>query len=77
LLGVRIFHTHGRRTIIPTALQLGCKSWVTLHPPLDTSGLQPVLNDPDWDERMQRLLAAIGPGPLVGRPSPQHLGTTA
>jgi hypothetical protein len=77
LLGVRVLRTDQRRTIIPTALQLGCKSWVPLDPPLDTTGLQPVLDDPEWDERMQMLLAAIEPGPVARRRSPQDFGTTA
>ena len=38
----------------------GCKSWITLHQPIDTSGARPVMSDHTYNERVrvtQRILS--------------------
>jgi hypothetical protein len=55
VLGVRLFRRAKPMMLAPTLEQLGCKSWVDLTPPLTTEGLQSVLEEDDWTERLQRL----------------------
>jgi hypothetical protein len=66
MLGVRVFRTDAPWTLIPTALQLGCTSWVALEPPLPTQALRPCLDDAEWNKQMQLLEVALAPACGMG-----------
>jgi hypothetical protein len=55
VLGVRVFRTDTAWTLVPSAEQLGCKSWVALDPPASTQGLLPVLDEPESNQQLQML----------------------
>jgi hypothetical protein len=77
VLGVRVFHSNNPLTIVPTAEQLGCKSWVTFDPPLATEGLRPALDDLAWDDQLRSLLAAVEPGRQASLQANMKLGRNA
>ncbi|WP_250846865.1 DUF1802 family protein [Aquisphaera insulae] len=55
VLVVRVYRRPTATTLIPTPEQLGCKSWVSLPDPIETSGVMPVLDDSDWKGRLDTL----------------------
>jgi hypothetical protein len=63
VLGVRLYCRDQPWTLVPTAEQLGCKSWVTLESPLPTEGLRPVLPMDDWSVRFHQLRSLLPPEP--------------
>jgi len=65
VLGVRVFRRDSPWTLLPTALQLGCKSWVELDSPVSTKGLRPALDHGDWSEQIGLLRSVLGPGALA------------
>lgn len=61
VLGVRAYHDpEGGHAIVPTAAQAGCRSWVTLDPPLAVAGLAPVLGEAEARSRRAALAEALG-----------------
>ena len=68
MLGVRVFRQNQPWTLIPTAEQLGCKSWVQLDSPLSTALLRPALDQGEWAEQISRIRDALGPGAVAGSP---------
>jgi hypothetical protein len=65
VMSVRVFLREEPWSLVPTDEQLGCKSWVALDAPLDTNGLQAVLDQPAAEERLAQLRAL-----LAGQPGP-------
>jgi hypothetical protein len=61
VLGVRVFARRGEPHLLAvTAEQAGCKTWVSLDPPPETAGAEPVLDDADFARRREQLEAALG-----------------
>jgi hypothetical protein len=63
VLGVRVYLRDEPLVIDPTPEQLGCRSWVTLEPPLPAEGLRSVLSPDAWSGRLDELLALLPAGP--------------
>jgi hypothetical protein len=61
VLATRIWRRSPPFQIAVNPAYAGCKTWVVLEEPLSTSGLVPVLDDPDWSSRMTRLRATLIP----------------
>jgi hypothetical protein len=59
ILAVRVFRLPGSWRLVPTAEQLGCRSWVFLDEERPTHGLRPVLADAAAGDRLARLLDAL------------------
>ncbi len=66
VLGVRMFRRDSPWTLVPSAEQLGCKSWVVLESPLATAGLRPVLDEEAWSEQMRLLRTVLWPDAGTG-----------
>jgi hypothetical protein len=62
VLGVRVFRLPDPVTIAVTPEQAGCKSWVSIDPPLETAGVVPVLTREESGRRMERLQSILHPG---------------
>jgi hypothetical protein len=59
VLGVRVYRREPALRLLPTAEQLGCKSWVEFDAPFPTRGCRPVLDEDTSQERLQRLESAL------------------
>lgn len=59
-LAVRVFRRPEPWRVAVTPAQLGCKTWVPLEDPPPTTGLVPVLEDPEVAIRLDRLRDALG-----------------
>lgn len=59
VLGVRVFCRPEARHVAMTPEHAGCKTWVLLDPPLPTAGCVPVLDEPEFARRRDRLAAAL------------------
>ena len=59
LLLVRAYRLAEPVTVRNTPAYAGCKSWVPLDEPIETSGALPVLNDSRYDARRQEILKGI------------------
>jgi hypothetical protein len=62
VLGARVWRHDPGFTIAATPAHAGCKTWVIFDQPLPTSGLTPVLDDPQWAARRARLRSILGDG---------------
>jgi hypothetical protein len=61
VLGVRVYALRpDPHRLAVTAEQAGCKTWVSLDPPLATAGSEPVLDEVEFARRRERLGAALG-----------------
>jgi hypothetical protein len=60
VLGVRVFSRLDPHLLAVTAEQAGCKTWVSIDPPLATDRSEPVLDDAEFARRRERLVAALG-----------------
>ena len=59
LVVVRAFRFPSPQLIPVIPRYVGCKSWVELDAPVSLDGLQPVLDDAAFEERLQRLSASL------------------
>jgi hypothetical protein len=61
LLGVRVFLRRSEpHRLAVTAEHAGCKTWVSLDPPLETAGCEPVLDEAEFARRRARLETMLG-----------------
>ena len=60
LVLVRAYRLPAEVTLPNTPAYAGCKSWVPLETPVDTSGATPVLNDAAYAAKRQTILDRIG-----------------
>jgi hypothetical protein len=70
VLGVRIFTRAGPIPVPVTPAQLGCKSWVPLEQPLETSRLVPVRTEQEAETDRATLAARLGTPRSPARTSP-------
>lgn len=61
ILAARVFRHEPGFSVVPTPEQAGCATWVILDEPLPTSGLMPVLDEPQWAEHCDRLRPILCP----------------
>jgi hypothetical protein len=59
LVLVRAFRLRQSVTIENTPAYAGCKSWVPLAQPIDTSGAMPVLDDLKYEHHRQQILTKL------------------
>lgn len=59
IAAVRAFRFPAPRNLLVSPRYAGCKSWVELDAPVPLVGLQPVLDDAAFQERLQRLSAQL------------------
>jgi hypothetical protein len=59
VLGARVWRRDPGFTVAMTPEQAGCKTWLTLDPPLSTSGLFSVLDDDEWARLRDRLRSVL------------------
>lgn len=62
-LGVRVFRRPDAVELPVTAEHAGCKTWVSVEPPLQTSALVPVIDKAEFRRRMDSLHSTLGPHP--------------
>lgn len=62
VLGVRVYRRDTPWEIAMTPAQAGCKTWVDIDPPLETSGLAPVLARDVFAARIDRLRSILATG---------------
>ena len=60
VLGARVWRREPAHSVLATPAQAGCKTWVMLEEALDTSGLSPVFDDHEWEERRKAVRAKLG-----------------
>jgi hypothetical protein len=63
VLGVRLFRQPRPIVLTVTPDHAGCRTWVSLDPPLTTAELRRVLDDEEHARRMERLRSLVAPGP--------------
>lgn len=66
ILCVRVYRQPESWRLVPSAEQLGCKSWVLLDAARSTKLLQPAMDDLHFAEQLARLHAALGPALPAG-----------
>jgi hypothetical protein len=59
LMIVRTYRLANPRVVANTPAYAGCKSWVPLDDPIDTSGALPVLADSQFEARQRKIVNAI------------------
>jgi hypothetical protein len=62
LLLVRAYRLHHPQTIDNTPAYAGCKSWVPLENPIETTNATPALNDAEYARRRQNILQQVAAG---------------
>ena len=60
-LAVRVFRLPRRIELPMRESYAGCKSWVELDPDISTVGMQPVLSDDAFSEKLQQFQSALDP----------------
>jgi hypothetical protein len=61
VLTLRVYRRDSPLEIVDAPQFAGCHSWVELEQPLSTDGLQPVLDEDGFAERLQMIQARLGP----------------
>lgn len=59
VLGVRVYRRGEPWLVRVTTEHAGCKTWVSLDPPLDTDGVVPVLGDQEYHRVMDQLRSLL------------------
>jgi hypothetical protein len=60
ILCARLWRREPEALIAVAPEHAGCKTWVMLSEPLATTGLRPVLDEPQWADRRRQLEAVFG-----------------